>query len=211
MDITLVAVMDNNRVIGSGDGRPMFVGQHAAWLKKYVQGKVVVMGRKTHHAMGGPIPGADNIVLTRNFAVSIASFNDVSTALALDGVFISAFDHKQADNLVVLGGASTFHAFYPWATQMHITHVRADIQGDRYFPSYPGWRPGLINDRYEQGDVLFERIDYRRDDYHEYPSGTHEDLHTLRLLNAMRHQRGYRELRTESPFKPAYVKPLADN
>ncbi|BCM95114.1 putative dihydrofolate reductase [Burkholderia phage FLC6] len=206
MDITLVAVMGANGVIGSGSNKPMFVAQHAAFVKQYAQGKPVIMGRKTYQALGGGIPGADNYVLTRNFALSIAAFDNVTTALALDGAFISAFERKMANELVVLGGAATFHAFYPWANRMHITHIRENIEGDRFFPSYPGWRPGLINDRYEQGETQFERIDYRRDDWHYYPNETPEDVNTLIILNAIRTQRGYRPLKTEQ-----HEPPIADH
>jgi dihydrofolate reductase len=190
MNITLIALMANNGVIGSEGNKPMFNAEHAKFLKEYVKGKPVVMGRKTFEALGGPI---DGVAQTFVFSRQPGSFAEgIPTVLSIDGFFISAFDRMKAHEAVVIGGASTFHAFYPWADTMHITHLRDNVQGDRYFPQFPGWRPGLINARYEQGETQFERIDYRRDSYDPYPATTVEDLNTASILNHIRKLRGYR-------------------
>jgi dihydrofolate reductase len=190
MDITLLALMGNKGVIGAEGCKPLFNAEHAKFVKDYVKDKPVIMGRKTFEALGGPIDGATNFILSRQPQVFDGG---IEATLSIDGFFISAFDRMKANEVVVFGGASTFHAFYPWATLMHITHVRADILGDRFFPQFPGWTPGLINARYEYCENQFERIDYRRDMYDPLPAMTMEDLYTASILNAIRKQRGYRE------------------
>lgn len=66
MDITLIAALGRNRVIGHKDGRlPWRLPDDLAHFKAETLGKPIVQGRKTYDTVGKPLPGRKNIVLSR--------------------------------------------------------------------------------------------------------------------------------------------------
>ena len=86
MRIALVVAMAENRVIGVDGGLPWHLSSDLKYFKRVTMGKPIVMGRRTFESIGRPLPGRDNIVITRNpeFApdgVQVAG--DVAGALAL--------------------------------------------------------------------------------------------------------------------------------
>ena len=58
--------MARNGVIGREGGLPWHLPDDLRHFKRLTTGKPVIMGRRTFESIGRPLPGRDNIVLTRN-------------------------------------------------------------------------------------------------------------------------------------------------
>ena len=68
--VGIVAVTENG-VIGRDGGMPWHLPADLAHFRSLSRGKPNVMGRKVWDSLGGrPLPGRENIVLTRNAAFS---------------------------------------------------------------------------------------------------------------------------------------------
>lgn len=65
MKIALVAAMAAKRVIGKNMQMPWHLPAELQYFKKITLGKPIVMGRATFEAIGRPLPGRTNIILTR--------------------------------------------------------------------------------------------------------------------------------------------------
>ncbi len=66
MKISMIAAMANDRVIGKDNAMPWHLPADFAWFKQSTLGKPIVMGRKTFESIGRPLPGRQNIVISRN-------------------------------------------------------------------------------------------------------------------------------------------------
>ena len=129
--VTLIAAVARNGVIGNGPDIPWHLPEDFAFFKRTTMGHVLVMGRLTFESIGKALPGRRTIVVTRNRFwrhpdVEVAhSFEE---ALALAG---------PADEVFVCGGAQIYAEAMPWAHRLLITEVFLEPQGDVVFPPIP--------------------------------------------------------------------------
>lgn len=143
--------MDEQGIIGRDNGLPWRLSADLRHVKSTTMGKPIIMGRKTHESIGKPLPGRENIIITRNSnyqSEGCTVFTDIDEALAY------CRDHKEA---VVMGGAELYQQTLPRALRIYLTEVHGRVEGDTYFPEYNGaeWR-----------EIL--REDFRADEKNEY-------------------------------------------
>lgn len=128
--ITLIAAYAARRCIGINNTMPWHLPEDFAFFKSYTTGKPVIMGRKTWESLPRkPLPGRQNIVITRQAyqaegAQTAASLED---ALALcQGV----------EEVIIMGGAQIYAQALPIATDLRLTEVGLDVDGDAFFPEF---------------------------------------------------------------------------
>ena len=130
MIISLVAAMGKNRVIGKDNSLPWKLPEDMKRFKELTSGKTVVMGRTTFESIGKPLPNRINIIITRdkNYkAEGCIVVNSVDEALKYA---------KDADEVMIIGGAQIYQQFLPIANKMYLTLIDEDFEGDAYFPEY---------------------------------------------------------------------------
>jgi dihydrofolate reductase len=105
-------------------------------FKALTLGKPVLMGRKTALAIGRPLPGRRNLVLTRS---GVAPFAEQETVASLDAAIAAAGDAE----LMVIGGGEVYALALPRATRLHLTQVDCAAENaDAFFPDvdWSRWR-----------------------------------------------------------------------
>jgi dihydrofolate reductase len=150
--VSLIVAMAQNGVIGRHNALPWRLPQDLKRFKAFTLGKPILMGRKTFESIGRPLPGRDNLVLTRArswFAPGVIVVHSVEEALA---------QAASSDELVAIGGAEIFRLVLPFARRIYLTHVHADVPGDTFFPDF---------DSTQWADV--ECSTHPADDEHAYP------------------------------------------
>ena len=65
MNLTLIAAMAQNRVIGKDNDLIWHFPEDLKRFKKLTSGHAIIMGRKTYESLGRPLPNRKNIVITR--------------------------------------------------------------------------------------------------------------------------------------------------
>lgn len=128
--LSMVVAHAHNRIIGKDNDMPWHLPADLAYFKKTTLGKPVVMGRKTYESIGRPLPGRQNIVISRdeNYqAEGITSVTSVEQALEAAG---------DVDEIMVIGGGAIYKHCLPAAHRLYITHIDGDIEGDTQFPEY---------------------------------------------------------------------------
>lgn len=126
--ISQVVAMAENRVIGRDNQLPWHLPADLAHFKRMTMGKPIVMGRKAYQAIGRPLPGRHNIVMTRNpafVADGCTVVGSPAAALAAAG---------EVDEVAVIGGEEIYRLFLPQTDRIHLTIVHAEIAGDTWFP-----------------------------------------------------------------------------
>ena len=134
--ITLVVAMDRGRVIGAEGKLPWHLPADLKHFRAITWGKPIVMGRKTHESIGRPLPGRENIVVSRTPGFESPGCVVVrSTEEALIHI-------REALEVMVVGGAALYAETLPLAHRIYLTEVHAEFDGDVHFPPYDrvAWR-----------------------------------------------------------------------
>lgn len=128
--VYLVAAVAKNGVIGKDGGLPWQLPEDLRHFKRLTLGHPVIMGRRTWQSLGKPLPGRDNIVVTRRAgydAPGAAVASSLEAALGLCAGEPVAF---------VIGGSGLFAESLPIAAGLVLTEIQRDFPGDTWFPEY---------------------------------------------------------------------------
>lgn len=138
MQISLIAAMTTQRVIGRDGSMPWHLPADLAWFKQQTLGKPVIMGRKTWQSIGRPLPGRCNIVLSRQ----PGDDDRVRWATSLAQALQLAREQGAAEAMII-GGAEIYRQALPCADRLYLTEIDAQLQGDTFFPSLTeqDWHP----------------------------------------------------------------------
>jgi dihydrofolate reductase len=128
--ISMIAAMADNRVIGKDNDMPWHLPADLQHFKKVTLGKPVIMGRKTFESIGRPLPGRQNIVITRNMDWQMEGVDVVSSpdaALELVG---------DVEEVMVIGGGNIYQQFLERCTRLYLTFIELAVEGDTQFPDW---------------------------------------------------------------------------
>ncbi|MDN4072340.1 dihydrofolate reductase [Fictibacillus terranigra] len=157
--ISFVFAMDENRLIGNRNELPWYLPADLQYFKKVTMGKPIVMGRKTFDSIGKPLPGRENIILTRNESFQAEGCTIIHSVQ-------QALERKE-EEVCVIGGAEVFSLFMPYVQRMYITKINESFQGDTYFPEIDEseWKlvsetPGNVDEKnkYSHDFLVIEKI-----------------------------------------------------
>lgn len=155
MIVSLIAAMAENRVIGRDGALPWHLPADLARFKALTLGHPVIMGRKTFAAIGRPLPGRLNIVLSRQPAFRPAGVlvaRSLAEALQLAAGAVEVF---------ICGGGQLYREALPLAERVYLTIVHRAYPGDTVFPELPA--DFVATDRREEpGDPPLSWITYQR-------------------------------------------------
>lgn len=148
MNISLIAAMAFDQVIGMENAMPWNLPGDLARFKRQTLNKPVIMGRVTYEALGRPLPQRVNIVLssqagTETGVIWVKSIEEaLEAAKAVEG----------ADEIMVIGGGKVYQQFLPLANKLYLTHVDAEVIGDTHFPAYEPDEWDSIFTEYHEAD-----------------------------------------------------------
>ena len=129
MRIALIVAMAENRVIGRQNQLPWRIPADLKHFKALTMGKPIIMGRKTYESIGRPLPGRDNIVITGDSsyrAEGCRVVHSIDQALQAAG---------GSEDVMIIGGANLYRQTLKDAERLYLTLVKAQPQGDAWFPN----------------------------------------------------------------------------
>lgn len=127
--ISIIVAASANNVIGDHGELPWRLRDDLRRFRQLTLGKPVVMGRRTWESIGRPLPGRQNIVLTRQPALVAAG----CTVVASPGEALAVA--RPADEIMIIGGSQIYALFMPKAARVYLTRVQATVNGDACFPT----------------------------------------------------------------------------
>ncbi|MGN6095537.1 MAG: dihydrofolate reductase [Bosea sp. (in: a-proteobacteria)] len=158
LPIVLIAAIADNGVIGSDNRLIWRLKTDLKRFKQLTMGCPIIMGRKTFHSIGRPLPGRQTIVLTRDPAFSadgIHVAHSVQDALARAQELGSAMG---AHAVIIGGGTEIYAQMLALADRLELTLVHAKPEGDATFPAWD-----------ERAFVAVAREGHPADSDNEYP------------------------------------------
>lgn len=133
--ISAIVAMANNNVIGKSNDLPWYLPADLAYFKEKTSGGTVIMGRKTFDSIldriHKPLPGRKNIVISRNHDYKPEGVDVVDSVE-------DAIKLADSDEVFILGGEQIYKLAMPLLDRIYLTEVKADIDGDAFFPNIPG-------------------------------------------------------------------------
>jgi dihydrofolate reductase len=133
-----IVAMADKRVIGANGTLPWHLPEDLKFFKKTTLGGVLVMGRKTYDSIGRPLPGRETVVVSRSTRM-------IPGVRVVDG--IDAVLALQTDKTVwVVGGAEIYRQLLPYCSELFVTRVPLQAEGDTFFP--------VFEDCFERVEVL---------------------------------------------------------
>lgn len=145
--IALIAAMAKHRVMGFEGDMPWHLPADLKHFKTTTLGKPIIMGRKTYESLGRPLPGRENIVITRQSdftADGVTVFHDVDTAL--DDAC------ERYNDVMIIGGATIYQQTLDRVDTMYLTYIDLEVDGDTYFPTWSLQDWCCIDDEAHQPD-----------------------------------------------------------
>jgi len=131
MPLHLIYARARNNVIGLKGDLPWHLPEDLAHFKRTTLGQPVVMGRVTWESIPEkfrPLPGRSNVVVSRQTdypATGATVVNSLEAAMAL-------FPAEQV--VWLIGGAQLYAQGLPLASQVVVTEIDADFEGDAFAP-----------------------------------------------------------------------------
>ncbi len=133
--LALIASVARNGCIGQGGDLLWREPEDMRYFRRQTLGCPVIMGRKTWDSLPErfrPLPGRDNIVVTRQgdwIAPGARVAHSLAKAVALAR-------QTPARRIFVIGGGQLYAAALPWAHELMLTEIDADLPGDTVFPAW---------------------------------------------------------------------------
>jgi dihydrofolate reductase len=182
-----IAAMSLNRVIGAGNKIPWHLPEDFKWFKKMTSGNVVIVGRKTFESLGKPLPNRINVVLSRHPGNLKKKFPDVfrdawvakgktivkrpyqfelpkigraaETDLRIIKNFLKLNPAHSPLDFFICGGAQIYEQALPLCSDLYLTLVKREVEGDAFFPAF--------EDKFELAEEIrdtpeFKILHYRR-------------------------------------------------
>lgn len=132
MIVSIIVAVAKNGVIGKDNKLPWKLSGDLRHFKQLTLGHHVIMGRKSFDAVGKPLEGRVNIVISRNRGLRLDG------ALVMHSVKEAIHFCEEVKELeaFVIGGAEIVKQALPLADKMYLTHIDAEPQGDTFFPEW---------------------------------------------------------------------------
>ena len=136
MRVHVIVAVAENGVIGREGAMPWRIPEDLKRFKALTMGHPILMGRKTWEAIGRPLPGRENIVITRQKGFAAEG----ATVVHSLGDAMEHARARGATDVFVIGGGEIYKLALPLAQVAHVTRVHASFEGDATFPPLDrGW------------------------------------------------------------------------
>jgi dihydrofolate reductase len=134
--LVAVLAMAENAVIGRDNALPWRLPGDLRHFKALTLGKPVLMGRRTFESLGRPLPGRQNLVMTRDPRWAA---DGVTVVGSVDEAIEAA---RGAGELMVIGGAEVYRQCWPQLARIELTRVHGSPEGDTRLEGidWTGWR-----------------------------------------------------------------------
>jgi len=127
LKLAIISALARNRVIGRNGQLPWQLPEDMKRFKSLTTGHPVLMGRKTYEALGSPLNGRRNVVLSSSEIGGVERYDSIPAAReAL----------RDEDIVFVIGGGQIYAQFLRDSDLLYLTILDREYPGDAYFPPY---------------------------------------------------------------------------
>lgn len=152
-ELTIIAAVSINNIIGNKNKLIWKLSNDLKRFRNLTTNHSVIMGRKTFESLPNPLPGRDNIVITRDTNYSKPNIQVCSSIE--DAINLTKIDTQP----FIIGGGEIYTQTINIVDKIELTRVHEEFDGDAYFPEIPLDIFELINEENYNSDLENE-FDY---------------------------------------------------
>jgi dihydrofolate reductase len=160
---TIVVAYDKNRGIGAANDLLWMrdLPDDLKHFKEVTTGGAIIMGRKTFDSIGRPLPGRQNVVISRDASLLIEG---AAVATSLDAAYAMVEPGRE---VFVIGGGQIYELALPTVDRIIATEVDASFEvADTFFPAFSSakWQE-VTRERHpadERNKYAFDFVTYMR-------------------------------------------------
>ncbi len=122
--LEMIMAVDRNGCLGKNGKLPWRSTLDLQYFNRMTVGKPILMGRETWDGLPKrPLPNRKNLILSREKATD----NHITSIQEALSIAVSS-------ELMVMGGATVYRQFLPYADTLYITHIDTEVvDGDAFF------------------------------------------------------------------------------
>src|SRR5688500_11660554 len=135
MIVSMIAAVARNLTIGKDNDLPWKLPDDMKFFMNTTKGHYVIMGRKNYdslHEKFKPLPNRTNIVVTRQ--KDFKAPGCIVTHNVKDAVELARKGNE--NEAFIIGGAEIYKVALPDADRLYLTEIKADVDGDTFFPQF---------------------------------------------------------------------------
>lgn len=155
--ISIIAAIGKNNELGKDNNLIWHIKEDLANFKNLTMNKKIVMGASTYKSLPKRLEGREYIILSSKLtnienAIIYKDFNDLLN-------YLKNLDEE----VMIIGGASIYKLFLPYADRLYLTEIDAEAQADAYFPSFDKkqYKKRIIKEENSE-DIKYKFVLYER-------------------------------------------------
>lgn len=156
--LSILVAADEANGIGKNNQLIWHIPDDLKRFKALTMGRKIIMGRKTYESIGRPLPGRDNIVVSRQHDLQLPGCTVVQT---LEQAMALTLPDEEA---FVIGGSEIYRQLLPLCKRLYLTRVFSSNDADAFFPEIDdSWLIEKISPRFEtESGLEYQFIDLFR-------------------------------------------------
>jgi dihydrofolate reductase len=165
ISVAAVVAVARNGVIGNDNKLPWHLPADLKYFRAVTMGKPIIMGRKTFASIGRPLPGRDNIVITRDPDWQAEGLTVVHSPEAAIERAKDLARARGVEEVMIIGGTEIYLQSLALTDRIYMTKVDLAPVGDSHFPDLAPevWTESAREDHAAEGEhpaysfVIFDR------------------------------------------------------
>ena len=159
MIISLIAIMAENRVIGSKNRIPWHIPSDQKRFRQITMGHSIIFGRVTFEIIGRPLAGQKE-----HRADARQKQYRAPGALVVHSLEEAFAACKGEDEVFIGGGGMVFEETIGLADRIYLSVIHRAYEGDSFFPEIPGSFQEVCREEIKEHASLQRLIRYERKD-----------------------------------------------
>ena len=155
--ISIIAAIGKNNELGKDNNLIWHIKGDLAHFKELTMHKKIVMGAATYKSLPKKLEGREYIILSK----SLSGIPDAQIYQNFDDLL--AYLNTLDEEVMVIGGASIYKLFLPYAEVLYLTEIEEESNADVYFPEFDkkDFTKTLIEERVDD-DIKYKFVTYVR-------------------------------------------------
>ncbi len=155
--ISIIAAIGKNNELGKDNNLIWHIKGDLAHFKELTMHKKIVMGAATYKSLPKKLEGREYIILSK----SLSNIPDAVVYQSFDDLL--AYLNTLDEEVMVIGGASIYKLFLPYAEVLYLTEIEEESNADVFFPEFDkkDFTKTLIEEHVDD-DIKYKFVTYVR-------------------------------------------------
>ncbi len=155
--ISIIAAIGKNNELGKDNNLIWHIKGDLAHFKELTMHKKIIMGASTYKSLPKKLEGREYIILSK----SLSNISDARIYQNFDDLL--AYLNTLDEEVMIIGGASIYKLFLPYAEVLYLTEIEEESAADVYFPEFDKKDfTKTLSEEHVDDDIKYKFVTYVR-------------------------------------------------